>query len=106
MVFPGYVHAQNNAILPRYSIIKPNDSVCTKGLLLAKAVVVSNCPVVPVHVLNLSDKASKLYKESVLGTCTHVDEVLNIEPITQCRLGKTMTLETNIEGDLPLWPSG
>ena len=60
MVFPGYVHAQDNAILPRYSIIEPNDNVYTKGLLLAKAVVLSNCPAVPVCVLNLSDKASKL----------------------------------------------
>ena len=40
--FPGYVHAQDNAILPRYSIIEPNDSVYSKGLLLAKAVVVSS----------------------------------------------------------------
>ena len=32
MVFPGYVHAQDNTILPRYSIIEPNDSVYTKGL--------------------------------------------------------------------------
>ena len=31
MVFPGYVHAQDNTILPRYSIIEPNDSVYTSG---------------------------------------------------------------------------
>ena len=42
LVFPGYVHAQDNAIIPRYSIIEPNDSVYSKGLLLAKAVVVSS----------------------------------------------------------------
>ena len=81
MVFPGYVHALDNVILPRYSIIEPNDSVYSKGLLSAKAVV-SNCPAVPVRILNMSDKASKLYKDSVIGTCTPVDKVLNIEPIT------------------------
>ena len=80
------------------------EGVGDKGLLLARSVVTPSSQMIPLCMLNLDEKAKKLYKSTVVETCDPVlevfDSVSSDHETSAARVGKVEHSDNN-SFDLP-----
>ena len=80
------------------------EGVGDKGLLLARSVVTPSSQMIPLRMLNLDEKAKKLYKSTVVETCDPVlevfDSVSSDHETSAARAGKVEHSDNN-SFDLP-----
>ena len=104
MIVPGYICRGDDEVLPRLAIVESTEGVGDKGLLLARSVVAPNSQMIPLRMLNLDEKAKKLYKSTVVRTCDPVLEVFDsVSPdheTSAARVGKVEHFD-NSSSNLP-----
>ena len=99
MIVPGYICRGDNEVLPRLAIGESTEGVGDKGSLLARSVVAPSSQIIPLRMLNLDEKAKKLYKSTVVGTCDPIlevfDSVSSGHETSAARVGKVVHSDNN-----------
>ena len=86
------------------AIVESTEGVGGKGLLLARSVFAPSSQIIPLRILNLDEKAKKLSKNTVVGTCDPIlgvfDGVSSDHETSAARVGKVEHSDNN-SSDLP-----
>ena len=85
MILPGYITADPDIDIPENLLIEPSEKVTREGILLARTLVKTDISVVPVRVMNPLAEPTKLYKKTILGKCSSINEVSALQTFDQNR---------------------
>lgn len=81
MIISGKFQTANWSNTRKIGLVEPTHTVTSKtGVMVAKCVVSTEKPVIPVRVANLTDKTIKLHKGSTIGLLQPVENVSKFEP--------------------------
>ena len=109
MILPGKVLGEVHTF-PGCVIVEASPNSWNRGIIVAKALVEPRHSVVPVRVMNPSDRPIKLFCKTTLGYCYPVDDVVPLNQEPSVRLDRVCCGD-NIEKDklpphvLPIWES-